>query len=40
MTAIAVLDPLLTDPSVLKIFHHAKFDMLVLTRAGFPMPTP
>ncbi len=34
--AIAALDPVLTDPAVLKIFHHAKFDMLVLTRAGFP----
>ena len=34
-TVIAALDPVLTDPGVLKIFHHAKFDMLVLTRAGF-----
>ena len=33
--AIAALDPVLTDPAVLKIFHHAKFDMLLLTRAGF-----
>ncbi|HET8996377.1 MAG TPA: DNA polymerase I [Acetobacteraceae bacterium] len=39
-TAIAVLDPVLIDPCVLKIFHHAKFDMLVLTRAGFAMPAP
>ncbi len=38
--AVAVLDPVLSDPSVLKIFHHAKFDMLVLTRAGFAMPVP
>ena len=38
--AIAALDPLLTDPCVLKIFHHAKFDMLVLTRAGFAQATP
>jgi DNA polymerase I len=38
--AIAALDPVLTDPGVLKIFHHAKFDMLVLTRAGFAMPDP
>ena len=37
---IAALDPLLADPSVLKIFHNAKFDMLVLSRAGFAMPAP
>ncbi len=34
-TVIAALDPVLTDSGVLKIFHHAKFDMLVLARAGF-----
>jgi DNA polymerase I len=39
-TAIAALDPVLTDPCVLKIFHHAKFDMLVLARAGFATPAP
>ena len=39
-TVIAALDPVLTDPAVLKIFHHAKFDMLVLTRAGFAQATP
>ncbi|HVC62760.1 MAG TPA: DNA polymerase I [Acetobacteraceae bacterium] len=38
--AIAALDPILTDPGILKIFHHAKFDMLVLTRAGFALPAP
>ena len=38
--AIAALDPVLTDPGILKIFHHAKFDMLVLTRAGFAPPAP
>jgi len=38
--AIAVLGPLLTDPSVLKIFQNAKFDMMILSRAGFPMPSP
>jgi DNA polymerase I len=38
--AINALDPVLADPCVLKIFHHAKFDMLVLARAGFAMPTP
>ena len=38
--AIEVLAPLLTDPSVLKIFQNAKFDMMMLSRAGFPMPAP
>jgi DNA polymerase-1 len=38
--AIEILGPLLTDPSVLKMFQNAKFDMMVLSRAGFPMPTP
>jgi len=38
--AIAALDPVLIDPCVLKIFHHAKFDMLVMTRAGFSLPAP
>jgi DNA polymerase-1 len=38
--AIEVLGPLLTDPSVLKIFQNAKFDMMILSRAGFPMPAP
>jgi DNA polymerase-1 len=38
--AIEVLGPLLTDPSVLKIFQNAKFDMMILSRAGFPMPVP
>jgi len=38
--AIEVLGPLLTDPSVLKVFQDAKFDMMILSRAGFPMPTP
>ena len=37
---IAALDPVLTDPTILKIFHHAKFDMLVLMRAGFAPPAP
>jgi DNA polymerase-1 len=36
--AIEILGPLLTDPSVLKIFQNAKFDMMILSRAGFPMP--
>ncbi|WP_428542956.1 DNA polymerase I [Rhodopila sp.] len=38
--AIELLGPLLTDASVLKIFQDAKFAMLVLSRAGFPMPAP
>ncbi len=38
--AIEILGPMLTDPSVLKVFQNAKFDMMVLNRAGFPMPTP
>ena len=38
--AIEVLGPLLTDLSVLKIFQNAKFDMIVLSRSGFPMPAP
>ncbi|HEX4367384.1 MAG TPA: DNA polymerase I, partial [Rhodopila sp.] len=38
--AIEILSPLLTDPSVLKIFQNAKFDMMILSRAGFPMPAP
>jgi len=38
--AIEILGPMLTDPSVLKIFQNAKFDMMVVSRAGFPMPSP
>ncbi len=38
--AIALLAPLLTDTSVLKIHHDAKFDMMVMARAGFPAPSP
>jgi DNA polymerase-1 len=38
--AIEVLGPLLADQSVLKIFQNAKFDMMILSRAGFPMPAP
>jgi DNA polymerase-1 len=34
-TVIAALDPVLRDSGILKIFHHAKFDMLVMGRAGF-----
>ncbi|WP_342629945.1 DNA polymerase I [Nguyenibacter vanlangensis] len=37
---LALLGPLLADPSVLKIFQNAKFDLLVLTRAGAPQPAP
>lgn len=32
--AISALLPLLRDPSVLKVFHNAKFDLEVLARAG------
>jgi DNA polymerase-1 len=38
--AIEVLGPLLTDPSVLKVFQDAKFAMIAMSRAGLPMPTP
>ena len=38
--AIAALTPLLTDPGVLKLFQNAKFDLLVLGRAGAPDATP
>jgi DNA polymerase I len=38
--AIEILGPMLSDPSVLKIFQNAKFDMMMLSRAGFPMATP
>ncbi len=38
--AARVLGPVLDDPSILKIFQNAKFDMMMLTRAGFPMPAP
>ncbi len=38
--AIAELAPLLNNPAVLKIFHNAKFDLLMLARAGAPMAHP
>jgi DNA polymerase-1 len=38
--ALAVLAPLLTDRAVLKIFQDAKFDLLVLQRAGLTGVTP
>ncbi|HQT78541.1 MAG TPA: DNA polymerase I [Rhodopila sp.] len=38
--AIDILGPMLVDPSVLKIFQNAKFDMMVLSQAGFPMAAP
>ena len=38
--AIEVLGPLLADASVLKVFQNAKYDMMVLTRAGFPLALP
>ncbi len=38
--AIAALGPVLSDPTILKIYQNAKFDMLVMERAGFPQATP
>src|SRR5580658_7636501 len=38
--AIEVLGPLFSDTSVLKVLQNAKFDMMVLGRAGFPPITP
>ncbi len=38
--AIAALAPLLADASVLKLFHDAKFDLLVLLHAGAVAATP
>ena len=35
-----ILGPLLLDPGVLKVFHNAKYDLLVLERAGWPVPAP
>ena len=37
---IAILGPLFDDPSILKVLQNAKFDMMVLGRAGFPPLTP
>ncbi|GAB0118589.1 DNA polymerase I [Acidisoma sp. 7E03] len=37
--AIAALAPILADPSVLKVFHDAKFALAVLERAGVPAGT-
>ena len=38
--ALAALAPLLADPFVLKVFHNAKFDLLVLSQAGMPVASP
>jgi DNA polymerase-1 len=38
--ALALLAPLLADASVLKVFQNAKYDLLVLTRAGLPAVAP
>ncbi|MGH7041984.1 MAG: DNA polymerase I, partial [Acetobacteraceae bacterium] len=38
--AIALLGPLLADPCVLKIYQNAKFDRMVMARAGFPEAAP
>jgi len=37
---IEVLGPLLTDPAILKIYQNAKFDLMVMRRAGFPDAAP
>ncbi len=37
---IEILGPALADPAVLKIYQNAKFDLLVMLRAGFPMAAP
>ncbi|GCE80634.1 DNA polymerase I [Komagataeibacter oboediens] len=39
-TALDILDRLFADPSVLKVFQNAKFDLLVLTQAGCVQPAP
>ena len=38
--ALAALTPLLADRTVLKVLHNAKYDMLVLHRAGLPDIAP
>jgi len=38
--AVALLAPILTDPAILKMYHDAKFAMMVMTRAGFPLAVP
>jgi DNA polymerase I len=38
--AIEILGPLFADRSVLKVLQNAKFDMMVLERAGFPRLAP
>jgi len=38
--AVAVLGPVLADSSVLKIYQNAKFDLIVMARAGFPLASP
>ena len=38
--AIDALGPVLADRNVLKIYQNAKFDMLVMERAGFPPSAP
>jgi DNA polymerase-1 len=38
--AIAALAPLLADPTVLKVFLNAKFDLMILARAGAPPASP
>ncbi len=39
-SVIEVLGPVLTDPGVLKIYQNAKFDLMMMGRAGFPQAHP
>ncbi|MGE0222700.1 MAG: DNA polymerase I [Acetobacteraceae bacterium] len=39
-TAVTLLSPLLADAGILKIYQNAKFDMMVMARDGFPLPSP
>jgi DNA polymerase-1 len=39
-TVVEVLGPVLADVSILKVFQNAKYDLMMLTRAGFPLALP
>ncbi len=39
-TVLAALEPLMHDPAVLKVAHNAKYDAMVLARAGLPGIAP
>ncbi|MBO0712602.1 MAG: DNA polymerase I, partial [Acetobacteraceae bacterium] len=38
--AIELLGPVLTDKHILKVYHDAKLDMMVMAREGFPLAAP